>query len=57
MLVSAPWNVAQPQDVAFWKLEANSYIPHRVFDAELEDDESERIDDDYIQALQALRID
>jgi len=57
MLVLAPWDQALPQDVAYWKQVSGTYQPHRVFDPELEDEESERIDDEYVQALQSLRID
>ena len=61
MLVAAPWQWARPEDAQYWQTTMDTYVPHRVFDPEQEEDEdggqSERIDDEYLKTLQDLKVD
>jgi len=60
MLVVVPWEQADDRDAAFWK-QVPDYVPHRVYEANENVDDLDavdmRIDDDYMAALQELRID
>ena len=60
MLLTVPWEQADARDADFWKRIPN-YVPHRVYEVnenvEVLDAVDLKIDDDYMAALQQLRID